>query len=73
MATAQDSSVRAGEVLVTGGLMLAYRVILPIMSSLTHRFTVSRVVPVGPDAVSIEVTGRKVRELEARGGRGGRG
>lgn len=54
--------------LVTGGLMLAYRVILPIMSSLTHRFTVSRVVPVGPDAVSIEVTGRKVRELEARGG-----
>jgi predicted ferric reductase len=54
--------------LVTGGLMLAYRVILPILASLTHQFTVSRVTPVGPDAVSIEVTGRKVKELQARGG-----
>lgn len=54
--------------LVTGGLLLAYRVILPVLSTLTHRLTVSRAVPVGPDAVSIEVTGRKLRELEAHGG-----
>ena len=52
----------------TGAAMLAFRVILPVISTLTHRLTVTAVTPVGPDAVSIEVTGRKLDTLGARGG-----
>lgn len=54
--------------LVTAGTMLAFRILLPILSTLTHRLTVTSVVPVGPDAVSIEVRGRKLDTLGATGG-----
>ena len=54
--------------LATAGVMLAFRVIAPIIATFTHRLTVSRVVPVGPDAVTIEMTGRNLDALEARGG-----
>ncbi len=54
--------------LATACLLLAYRIFLPIISTFTHRLTVSRVEPIGPDAVNIEFTGRRLDELEARGG-----
>lgn len=51
-----------------GGLLLAFRVVRPVVSTLRHDVRVSRVVPVGPDAVSIEMTGRGLDRLAARGG-----
>ena len=54
--------------LATAWTLLAYRIFAPLIVTLTHRLTVSAVEPVGPDAVSIEFTGRNLRRLRARGG-----
>ncbi len=48
--------------------LLAFRVYLPLYTTLRHRLVVQRVVPVGGDAVSIEMTGRHLDQLDASGG-----
>lgn len=54
--------------LATAFCMLTFRVFLPLFSTLGHGLRVSRVTPEGPDAVNIEMTGRNLDKLEARGG-----
>lgn len=49
-------------------VLLAYRIILPLISTFAHRLMVSSVEPTGADAVHITVTGRRLDRLEARGG-----
>ncbi len=53
---------------VTGGLLLVYRVLVPAFASLRHSLVVTRVVPVGPGTVNIEMQGRDLSELGARAG-----
>lgn len=48
--------------------VLAFRVFLPLYTSLEHRLRVKRVVPAGQDAVSIELVGKGVERLGATGG-----
>ncbi len=48
--------------------LLAFRMILPIVSSLEHRLVVSRVVLVDTDVVSIEMRGRNLDKLEVEAG-----
>lgn len=50
------------------GLVVVYRFLLPIVRSVRHGLTVRRVVEVAPGVVSIELTGRRLRELQAAGG-----
>lgn len=57
-----------GALVVTGAALLAYRVLIPLLSTLDHGLTVSRVVPVGPDTYNIELTGRKLDDLGLRAG-----
>lgn len=54
--------------LVTAFCLLAFRVFLPLYTSLEHRLVVSTVEPEGPDAVSLTFTGRRVDRLGAHGG-----
>jgi predicted ferric reductase len=50
------------------GSVLIWRVGLPIWRSLRHRLRVEAVVPEGPDAVSVYVTGRDLDRLHAQAG-----
>lgn len=49
-------------------VMLAWRVFLPLMSSLEHRLVVTAVRQETHDTVSIEMKGRRIAQLEANGG-----
>lgn len=53
---------------VVVGLVVVYRFLSPIARSLRHRLTVRRIVVVAPGVVSIELAGRRLRELQAVGG-----
>jgi predicted ferric reductase len=53
---------------VVVGLVVVYRFLSPIARSLRHRLTVRRIVAVAPGVVSIELAGRRLRELQAVGG-----
>ena len=52
----------------TGFCLLAYRVVLPMMVSSSHRLVVTAVTPEGPDLFSIEMTGHHLDQLDAKGG-----
>lgn len=52
----------------TAFCLLTWRIFLPLFSTLGHGLRVSRVVPVGADAVNIEFTGRHLERLGAKGG-----
>jgi predicted ferric reductase len=49
-------------------LLATYRFAVPVIRSLRHGLRVSRVVDVAPGVVSIEMSGRRLRELQATGG-----
>ncbi len=53
---------------VVAGLLVIYRFLLPIVRSFRHSLRVRRVVPVADGVVSIELSGRHLRELGAAGG-----
>ncbi|MEO7121558.1 MAG: ferredoxin reductase family protein [Lacisediminihabitans sp.] len=53
---------------VVAGLLVFYRFLLPIVRSLRHSLTVRRVVQIADGVVSIELSGRRLRELNAAGG-----
>ncbi len=57
-----------GLLLLTAFLVLTFRVFYPLINTLRRGLRVSAVVPAGPDAVSIEFTGRGLAALEARAG-----
>lgn len=50
------------------GTFLVCRIGLPVVRNARHRFRVAAVVPEGPDAVSVYVTGRDLHRLPARAG-----
>ncbi len=52
----------------TAGLVLAYRVGLPVVRSLRHRLVVTEVRPEGPGVVSVICTGRHIDRLAVSGG-----
>ena len=52
----------------TAGLVLAYRVGLPVIRSLRHRLRVVEVRPEGPGVVSIICSGRQLQRLAVSGG-----
>ena len=58
----------SGLFLLTGFSLLTFRFLLPVISSLTHRLVVSRVVWESGDTVSIELSGRDLGALGAEGG-----
>ncbi len=53
----------------TGAALAHYRVLEPIVATVRHQLTVSRVVSAGHGVVSIEMTGRHLDELAGSGGR----
>lgn len=55
--------------IVTGAALVHYRVLEPLVATFRHQLSVSRVVPVTPGVVSIELAGRHVDELSGHGGR----
>jgi predicted ferric reductase len=54
--------------LVVGGLVLWYRVALPVRNALRHQLRLDAIVPEGPGVVSLYVTGRRLDELSAHAG-----
>jgi predicted ferric reductase len=52
----------------SAGLVLSYRVGLPVIRSLRHRLTVAEVRQEGPDVVSVICTGRHIDRLAVSGG-----
>jgi predicted ferric reductase len=54
--------------LATAGLLVGYRVVLPLRSALRQRLRVADVVVEGPGVVSIIVTGHRLAELDAEAG-----
>ena len=50
------------------GSIVTFRFVEPVVSSIRHRITVASVTAVGAGAVSIELRGRRLRELGAEGG-----
>ncbi|HUY45265.1 MAG TPA: ferredoxin reductase family protein [Streptosporangiaceae bacterium] len=52
----------------TAGLVLCYRVGLPVVRSLRHQLTVTEVRPEGPGVVSVICTGRRLDQLAVSGG-----
>jgi len=52
----------------TAGLVLTYRVGLPVYRSLYHRLTVAEIRPEGPDAISVILKGRHLDRLGVSGG-----
>jgi predicted ferric reductase len=54
--------------LATAGLVLAYRIGLPVLRSLRHRLHVVEVRSEGPDVVSVIVGGRRLDQLAVAGG-----
>lgn len=55
--------------IATGAALLHYRVLEPVIATFRHQLTVSRVVPVAPGVVSIEMHGLRLNELAGTGGR----
>jgi predicted ferric reductase len=55
--------------MATGAALVHYRVLEPIVATFRHQLTVSRVVPVAPGVVSIEMRGLHLAELAGNGGR----
>ena len=55
--------------IATGAALLIYRVYMPVAATLRHQLTVSRVVRVAPDVLSIEMTGLQLERLAGTGGR----
>jgi predicted ferric reductase len=55
--------------IATGAALLHYRVVEPLIATFRHQLTVSRVVPVAPGVVSIEMHGLRLNELAGTGGR----
>ena len=53
---------------VVGGLLLWYRVIIPLRSAARHRFTVQAVRPEAPGIVSVLISGRDFDHLRAEPG-----
>ena len=49
-------------------LIITYRIVIPALNNRRHRFRVTRVEDVGPDAMSVYITGRYVAELGAEAG-----
>jgi predicted ferric reductase len=58
-----------GLCIVTGAALLYYRVAQPLLATFRHQLTVSRVVPVAPGVVSIEMSGLHLDQLAGSGGR----
>jgi len=52
----------------TAGIVLAYRVALPVVRSLRHRLRVAQIVAEGPGVVSVVLTGRRLERLALSGG-----
>lgn len=48
--------------------VVTYRMVIPFLNNRRHRFRVTRVEEVGPDAMSVYITGRRVAELGAEAG-----
>jgi predicted ferric reductase len=57
-----------GLYLATFGLLLVYRVGVPVRDAFRHRLRVGSIVPEGPDAVSVYVTGRHLDQMQAEAG-----
>jgi predicted ferric reductase len=57
-----------GLLMVTGFLLLAYRIFLPLFASLEHQLVVSRVTYEDADVVSIEMKGRNLPALDVEAG-----
>lgn len=55
--------------IVTGASLLCYRVAQPVLATFKHQLTVSRVVPVAPGVVTIEMSGLHLDQLAGSGGR----
>jgi predicted ferric reductase len=53
----------------TGAGLLYYRVAQPVLATFRHQLTVSRVIPVAPGVVSIEMSGLHLDRLAGSGGR----
>lgn len=53
---------------VSGFALLAFRVLLPLFSSLEHRLVVTSVRHEAPDCVSITMTGKNLHKLDAKAG-----
>jgi len=53
----------------TGAVLAHYRVLEPLVATVRHQLTVSRVIVEAPGVVSIELTGRHLDELAGTGGR----
>jgi predicted ferric reductase len=54
--------------IIAGGLLICYRVAVPLRSGWRHQLRVAKVVQEGPDVVSVYVSGRNVEELRAEAG-----
>jgi predicted ferric reductase len=54
--------------LSTAGLVLGYRLVLPVVRSLRHRLRVAEVRPEGPGVVSVICSGRHLDKLAVSGG-----
>ena len=54
--------------LVTLGLLVVFRVLVPLAKALRHRLRVAEVVAEGPGVVSLRITGRRLEALNARAG-----
>jgi len=57
-----------GLYLIVGGLLMTFRVAVPVRDALRHRLVVSAVVPESPGVVSIHLSGRRLGELRAEAG-----
>lgn len=57
-----------GLLIVTGVSLLSFRFLLPLLNTLRHDVRVTRVVPVGRDAYSIEFSGHRLDELGVKAG-----
>lgn len=53
---------------VTAFCLLAFRILLPLFTSLEHQLTVARIERLSPDAVAITMTGKHLDRLDADGG-----
>ncbi len=54
--------------LATLGLLVAFRVVQPVVNAFRYRMRVAEVVAEGPDVVSVRITGRGLDRLNARAG-----
>lgn len=54
--------------LATLGVLIAFRVVRPLVDAFRYRLRVAEVVPEGPGVVSLRISGRRLDRLGARGG-----